>query len=908
LVISQPSYSFAKSNVVYPQKNTQISTGTKKKVDTKKISPVKNSNIKKNTAKNSSIKVTSNDLVKTTTNLKKEGNKTTEKETKIVFVKDKNNSKIVSKNIEEKIIIKKVIEIKPSKPKKIFKIESSYKLPPDEFVQIVNAPLTPILSLSPDKVVTALFGRPSLPSIEEVSQKELRLAGLRINPANNSLSRSDYYNDIKIKLLYSDKELKVKGLPKNLKVMYPDWSPSGKKLAFINLTDTSNELWVVDIKTVTAKKVTPVRLNAVTGKPYQWLSDNEHIICNAIPGDMGEAPEKPLIPDGPIIQEATGVKSPSRTYQDLLASPYDEALFEHYFTSQIVKFDLNGKITKLGKRGIIDSIEPSPDGKYLLVEKLHRPFSYLVPYYRFPRKVEVWDSVGKNIKDFADLPLFESIPTTYNAVATGARNISWRADEPSTLYWVEAQDKGDPSIEANIRDIVYTQKVPFKGKPVNLISLANRFSDVYWGDKKLAIVKESWWKTRKERAWMFPPDFKEFKPKVMYERSSEDRYNDPGLPVMTKSKYGTNVIQTDEDTYSIYFTGQGASAEGNRPFLDKWDLRTRIPERLWRSSEPYYEVPLKLLDPDKLLLLTRVESTNRPPNYYLRDLNKNSIKQFTNFQDPTPTIRGIKKQLIKYKREDGIDLNATLYLPKDYNAKKGRLPVLVWAYPREFKSASAAGQVTNSPYEFIRIAPNSPLFWVTQGYAVLEGPTMAIIGEGNKEPNDTYIKQLVSSAKAAVDEIVKMGIADKDRIAIGGHSYGAFMTANLLAHSDLFCAGISRSGAYNRTLTPFGFQSEERTLWQAPDIYSNMSPFNYANKINEPLLFIHGMADENPGTFPLQSERMFNAIKGLGGTSKLVFLPNEGHSYDAKESVLHMLKEMNDWLYKYVKNRKVTKP
>lgn len=883
LVLAQPSYSLEKK---------KINSNINKKTEAVSIKKENKIAIKKNT--NEKVKIS---LLNKTENLNKNN-----------VIVDKNTTNKSNQLTPNKKESNKVLELKP-KIKKVFKTESSYKLPPDEFVQIVNAPLTPILSLSPDKVVSALFGRPSLPSIEEVSKKELKLAGLRIDPENNSLSRSNYYNDIKIKLLTASKEMAVKGLPQKIRVMYPEWSPNGKKLAFINNTDFSNELWVIDIKTVTAKKITPVRLNAVTGKPYQWLSNNEEIICNVVPGDIGEAPEKPLTPDGPIIQEATGVKSPSRTYQDLLASPYDEALFEHYFTSQLVKFNLDGKMVKLGKRAIIDSFEASPDGKLILVEKLHRPFSYLVPYYRFPRNVEIWNISGKVVKEFAKLPLFESIPISYDAVPTGPRNIGWRSDEPSTLYWVEAQDKGDPSIESSTRDIVYTHKYPFKGKPNNLISLSSRFNNIYWGDKKLTIVKEFWWKTRKEKAWMLPPDFKEFKPKMMYERSSEDKYNDPGTPVMTKSKYGTDIILTDGDTYSIFFTGQGASPDGNRPFLDKWDLRTRIPERLWRSSEPYYEIPLKILDPDKLVLLTRVESNNRVPNYYIRDLNKNSIKQFTSFTDPTPSIRGIKKQLIKYKREDGIDLNATLYLPKDYNAKKGKLPVLVWAYPREFKSASAAGQVTNSPYEFIRIAPNSPLFWVTQGYAVLEGPTMAIVGEGNKEPNDTYIKQLVSSAKAAIDEIVKMGVADKDRIAIGGHSYGAFMTANLLAHSDLFCAGIARSGAYNRTLTPFGFQSEERTLWQAPEIYSSMSPFNYAHKINEPILFIHGMADENTGTFPIQSERMFNAIKGLGGTSKLVFLPNEGHSYEAKESVLHMLKEMNDWLYKYVKNRKVpTKP
>lgn len=231
----------------------------------------------------------------------------------------------------------------------------------------------------------------------------------------------------------------------------------------------------------------------------------------------------------------------------------------------------------------------------------------------------------------------------------------------------------------------------------------------------------------------------------------------------------------------------------------------------------------------------------------------------------------------------------------------------MWAYPAEFKSADAAGQVKDSPYKFNRISYWGPQAFLTMGYTVLDNFSVPIVGEGDKEPNDTYIPQLVASAEAAVDEVVRRGVADRNRIAVGGHSYGAFMTANLLTHTRLFKAGIARSGAYNRTLTPFGFQAEERNYWQAPDVYNAMAPFNYADHIKDALLMIHGEQDNNSGTFPIQSERMYAAVKGLGGTARLVLLPNEAHAYRARESIMQMLAEMNNWLETYVKQAKPEK-
>jgi dipeptidyl aminopeptidase/acylaminoacyl peptidase len=537
------------------------------------------------------------------------------------------------------------------------------------------------------------------------------------------------------------------------------------------------------------------------------------------------------------------------------------------------------------------------------VETIHRPYSYLVPIYRFPRCIEVWDTEGELVRRIADLPLAEDVPIGFGAVPTGPRSFRWRSDRPATLYWVEARDGGDPRRQADIRDQVFTLAAPFEASPRPLAALALRYGGVTWGHDRLALVEEGWWKTRKSRTWILDPSDPDSEPELLFDRSSEDRYNDPGSPMMTRTPAGTYVLLTGGEGKSIFLTGRGASPEGNRPFLDRLDLDTRESVRLWRSEAPHYESAVDFMDPALRTVLTRRESVREPPNYFLRRLDNGELEQLTRFPHPTPALGRVKKELIRYTRDDGVQLTAKLYLPPDYDPERdGPLPTLMWAYPREYKSATAAGQVKDSPYRFVRAGWSSPLPWLLHGYAVLDDAALPIIGEGDEEPNDTFVQQLVAGAKAAIDEAARRGVTDPNRIAVGGHSYGAFMTANLLAHSDLFRAGIARSGAYNRTLTPFGFQAEERTFWEAPEIYFQMSPFMHAEEIDEPILLIHGAADNNSGTFPMQSERFYNALKGHGATARLVMLPHESHGYRARESVMHMLWEMTEWLDRYVKN------
>lgn len=781
-------------------------------------------------------------------------------------------------------------------------IDLPYQMPPPAIAALVDAPQTPLMRLSPTGEYMVLLMRPGLPGIDEVSQPELRIGGLRINPRTNGPSRGSYYDSLILVQMSDGREGKLSSMPSEPKIGDVTWSPDGKNMAFTITYPAKIELWTVDLKYGRARRLTSMSLNAAFGRPYEWTSDSKTIIARVIPPGRGDAPPEPIVPTGPSIQENIGGKRPAATYQDLLKNGYDEELFAYYCTSHLIRVTLGGEEAPIGQEGMILTALPSPDGKYILVESIHRPFSYTVPYYRFPHSIEVWDAGGNVVKQIADLPLADNVPIPFGSVPTGPREIDWRQDADATLYWAEALDGGDAGADADNRDQIFTLKAPFNDAPEPLITLGLRYDGMRWCDDDLAIATEWWWNTRKTRTWAIKPGSPKTAPRLLMDYSFEDRYNDPGSPMMMPTSKGTSIIITADKGKNIFLSGDGASDEGDRPFLDAFDLATKQTTRLFWSDAPHYERVVAILDPEKEEILTTRESVSEVPDYYVRDLPNAKDRRLTRFPHPTPQLANVQKEMIRYKRADGVDLTATLYLPEGYSPDKdGPLPMLMWAYPQEFKSADAAGQVTDSPYRFVRIGPHSPLFWLVDGYAILDDPTLPIVGEGDEEPNDTYVPQLVAGAQAAVDEVVRRGVAERGHIAIGGHSYGAFMAANLLAHSDLFAAGIARSGAYNRTLTPFGFQSEERTFWQAPDVYFSMSPFMHADNINEPLLMIHGEADNNSGTFPIQSERMYDALKGLGGTVRLVMLPDEAHGYRARESVMHMLWEMTEWMDKYVK-------
>jgi len=781
--------------------------------------------------------------------------------------------------------------------------DDGYKMPPKSIIDLVDAPVTPNISLSPDKKHILILERSSLPSIEELSQPELRLAGLRINPFTNGRSRSNNYKSIIIQNINSGKQKKVKGLPKNSTISSVIWSPNGKQIAISLINGNQINLYLAETKNGKAKLLINRPLNTIYGSSVYWLNDSKGLIIKAIVENRGDEPKLNTVPNGPIIQENLGKVSPARTYQDLLSSPYDEDLFDYYMSAQVLYVSIKGKMKKIGNPGIIRRAEPSPDGNYILMETIHRPYSYLVPIYRFPTLVQVLDSKGKTIHTLRDMPLAESIPIGRDAVISGPRSFGWRSDVGSTIYYVNALDEGDPNVDVPFRDELFSLSPPFTNTEAQpLIKLELRYSRVMWGDKNNALISARRWKERRTTMWHLDP--LNNKTRKIIDRSYEDRYNDPGSPMMEKNMFGRSVLAL-VDGRKIFMSGNGASPDGDLPFVDEYDITTKKSKRLWRCEAPYYESGISIIDKKNNIILTRRESKDEPPNYILRGLKDNSLNPVTEFKHPYPQMKNLYKEMLTYKRDDGIDLSATLYLPPGRKPSDGPLPLLVWAYPREFKTSKAASQVVGSAHRFFSINPasssSSALIMLSYGYAILMGATMPIIGEGDQEPNDSFIKQLVGSAQAAADIMVDRNITTRDQIGIGGHSYGAFMTANLLAHSDIFQAGIARSGAYNRSLTPFGFQSEQRTFWEAPEIYFGMSPFMHAQKVNEPILLIHGEADNNSGTFPVQSKRYYHALKGHGATAKLVLLPHESHGYKARESVMHVLWETANWLDTYVK-------
>jgi len=779
----------------------------------------------------------------------------------------------------------------------------SYQKPPQEILDLVDVPLPPTVAMDDDKEVMLLFYRDAYRTIAELSRQELRLGGLRIDPATNIGSRIRYYNNVKIKKTgeASGEAIQVAGLPEEPRMANFMLSPDQKKAAFTHTAENGVEVWVMDIPLAKAKRITEPKANANMGDVINWFEDSQSLLVKMI-----SSGRKPLIdvtqaiPAGPTISVADGKKAQNRTYQDLLKNKNDEHNFEQLTLSELYKVNLDGSSELWLQSAMYNDITFSPDGNFVMVTALEKPFSYLVPYYRFPKTVTIYTKEAKKVETVLTIPLIEDIPKGFMATRKGRRSLRWRADKPSTLFFVEALDGGDPANEAEFRDEIFLLEFPFNGEPVSLLKTRNRFSYIQWGNDETAVAHDRWWKNRNTKTYVFNPSNAAQAPVILFDRNYQDRYNDPGWFVQERNDMGSYILSLNGS--QAYLLGDGYTKEGQFPFLDRIDLFTKKTRRLYQSE---YKERLEVLneyDARKKQLLVRIESPSDYPNYYFRDLEKGTLDQITAFANPFKSIQDVHKEVINYKREDGLELSGTLYLPVGYDMeKKEKMPMILWAYPREYKDKSTASQTTANPNRFTRPSYGSAIYWVTRGYVVLDGATFPIVGEGDEEPNNSFRKQLVANAKAAIDAVDRLGYIDPNRVAVGGHSYGAFMVANLLSHSDLFAAGIARSGAYNRTLTPFGFQSEERFYWEAPEVYYTMSPFMHADKMKTPLLLIHGEADNNSGTYPLQSKRYFNALKGLGATVRLVMLPRESHGYAAKESILHMLWEQDTWLETYVK-------
>lgn len=781
----------------------------------------------------------------------------------------------------------------------------TFQKPSAPILQLADYERAPGVMMDTKKKYMLLTYRNTYKTLDDLNQDELRLAGLRINPVTNISSMVTYVNNLKIRKVKETQSepAQVTGLPENPKINYNSWSPDDSKIAFTNTTATGVELWVLDVATAKATKLTDAKLNANYGYPYSWYSDNKRLLVKMIPTDRPALIDtKKDLPAGPIVSIATGTVSQNRTYQDLLKNKTDEQNFETILASELYTVDLNGKAELYKGKNLYIGQSFSPDGNYLMLTTVKKPFSYIVPLSRFPQTTTVYDRSGKEIKVVNEVPLTEVMPKGFMSTRTGKREMSWRDDKPASLYYVTALDGGDPANKTEYRDELFIWDAPFSSEPISLAKTTLRFSDITWGDEKTAVMYEYWYDTRKVKAHLMDPSKSGTQPRLIYDRNYQDIYGDPGNFETRENQYGRNVLAIEKG--KLFLIGAGYTKNGQFPFIDEFNIKSLKLSRLYQSTytEKMEEI-LSIEDFKNSKALVRIQSKNEYPNYFFRHfMKKEKIEQITFTKNPFESIKNVHKEVIKYKRADGVELSGTLYLPLGYDkTKKEKLPLLIWAYPEEFKDKSSAGQSSKNPNEFTFPYYGSFVYWVTKGYVVLDDASFPIIGEGEKEPNDTFIEQLVANGRAAIDAVDSLGYIDRSKVAVGGHSYGAFMTANLLTHSNDFACGIARSGAYNRTLTPFGFQSEQRNFWDAPEVYNGMSPFYTAQKMKKPILLIHGEADNNPGTFTLQTERYFQALKGLGGNVRMVLLPKESHGYAAKENILHLLWEQEQFLDKYLK-------
>jgi len=854
----------------------------------------------------------------------------------------------------------------------------TYQKPPKAVEDILNAPATPTLQLSPNHAY-AMQGRPvRYPPIAELSQPMRRLAGIRINPMTNGLHNATFNMSLTLRKIPEGTEIKI-ALPPNPKLSTARWSPDSKHFAFTNSTDKGIELWIGEAATGRTHRIDTVRINDVfgaagggggrgggapAGGSVQWLADSKTLLVHAVKPNRGPEPPVPLVPPGPDVQESLGGGRGVVTHEDMLQNVHDEDDFEYFATTQLALVDsVTGKMTPVGKPAMLESARPSPDGNYFIVTYIHKPFSYLYQARQFPSETDLWDRTGKVVRHIASIPLGGGGrggpapapgPTTTAAddqqntpAPAGTRNLQWRMNEPATLLWVDyigpapagsgrggrggrgagrgnAGAEGDTPPPPPRPEHILALKAPFAGEPQEIYKSENAlpqftfFENGHWlllggggrgrggggapgGGGGAGATAAN----RIQRTLLVDLDKPADPPKELWSTNSSDRYADRGTPMQRALPNGERGILLDGD--NIYLTGNGPSPEGDHPFLERFNVTTLKKDRLFTCDNDHYEQVEALLDDHAATFFTRRESPTEPPNYYIHSADA-KVTAYTNFPDPEPIMRQVQKRLVTYKRPDGVEMSFTLYLPPGYQ-EGTRLPTVLWAYPREYDDAAAADAVavTGSRMRFTEIGGYSEVFFALDGYAVLDNASMPIVGP-RATVNDTFVEQTVMDAKAAIDKAVEMGVTDPARVGVGGHSYGAFMTDTLLAHCDLFKAGIAESGAPNRTLTPFGFQNERRTLWQAPDLYIKMSPFMFADKVKSPLLLIHGEADDNDGTFPIQSERMYEAVRGNGGIARLVFLPFEAHGYRGKETIEHVNFEKLAWFDKYVKAAGATTP
>jgi dipeptidyl aminopeptidase/acylaminoacyl peptidase len=789
---------------------------------------------------------------------------------------------------------------------------AGYAVPPQNILDVLHAPAPkrPIVSPTRDRALLVSWVR--FPPMSQVAEPYLKLAGVRLEPRTRrkhdtpgGYGVAPCADALSIVDLASSVETAI-ALPADGCVDGFTWAADGKRYAFRNTSRDAVELWTGDASGAT-HRLGDVRLNPMLGSSLQWAPDQRTLLVKAVPADPGPPPPADsATSDGPSVQETDGKSGEFSTYEarDTLRDEADEARFGYYGTSQILWVDAtSGATTRVGPPGVYGDVDLSPDGSRVLVESVQKPYSHAVTWDRFAHRIEVWDRAGASVT-LADLPVADRVPV--NGVPVGPRGFGWRATEPATLVWAEALDGGDWNVDVPARDRVMTESAPFAGPPSEITRTVQRFAGLEWSEKPdVALLREIDANRHWKRTMLF--DMKTAKSQVLWDMSSDERYLDPGQPVHKVLPDGVSVIRQDGST--IYLAGAGSSPDGDRPFLDRFDLDSRASVRLFRSARDAYESFVDFLGDGTDVLLTSHQSPDDPPNLVALTLGAtvsapdgeatraSTARQLTHIPDPTPIVRQVHKRLIKYRRKDGTELSFTLLTPPGYQ-EGTRVPAILSAYPLDYADAKAAGQVSGSDRTFSILSGYRLL--LLAGYAIIDQAAFPIVGDP-KKAYDTYVPQLVDDAQAAVDAAVATGVVDPDRIGVTGHSHGALMTVNLLAHTDLFRAGAATSGSYNKTLTPFGFQNERRSVWKATDVYLTVSPFFLADRLKTPLLIVHGEEDANPGTTPVQASLLYEAIRGNGGTARLVMLPHEPHWYSAMESNEQVAWEELAWFDRYVK-------
>lgn len=781
-----------------------------------------------------------------------------------------------------------------------------WQQPGDDILAVLHAPELPWVWTAPGGEHLLLADPVVYPSLAELAAPMHKLAGIRVNPKLNAVHGRHGGTAPRLVAVAGGESVDL-ALPAGAEVHSVDWTVDGRRFALTVAHDDHLGLWVGSVDG-TVRKVEGVALNPLLIDEVRWLPDQERLLVARIP-DRGTPPAPPAIPAGPKIVEGGGASARS-TYEarNLLATAHDEALFEYHATSQLAIVDpAKGTVKALGRPAPYTTADPSPDGRSLLVERLVGPWSREVAWWRFAREVEVWDERGEPVAKVATLPLADSVPV--HGVPEGPRSVSWRPTAPHSLFWVEALDGGDPTAEVPHRDRLMGLEAPFTGEPREVFRAEHRIQlwATHWAADGPTLMLSQRDRMRRWRSvWLVDVDEGTGRP--WFDLDEDDRYNDPGSPLLRPLPHGGRVMHQQGD--AVYFRGSGATDGGDRPFLDLRPLGRGEPRRLFRSPPDRYEFVLDVVGDDRLLI--RSESATAVPNYFIASLGDpvdaapgeatRAVERepITRFEDPTPQLREIEKRIVRYEREDGVPLSFILHLPPGYE-EGTRLPTVLYAYPLEFSGAATAGQVRGSEQRFSRIWGASHLYFLLRGYAVLDQTAMPMLGDP-ETTYDTFVPQLVADAEAAVAKAIEIGVADPDRIGVIGHSHGGLMVANLLAHTDLFRAGIARSGSYNKTNQPFGFQAERRSLFEALDAYIALSPTFFAHRVNEPVLIIHGADDSNPGTLTSQSEVFYEAVRGSGGTARLVLLPHEDHGYRARESVEHVLWEQLRWFDEHVKN------